>query len=641
MQMGNITYGDFDTELQSFEEDDDIEEAQQTINFTEMTGEIDSHGSKELLFISLVSKEEFLFNPTHADYRNFSKKDQKWQEIGKRLGGWTESQCKAKWKAFRDQYCREIKKKRLKDKRKIKWKYFKHLGFIRPYALTRKYRERLPTANIENLINNTEFVRSIPILNDTNGIIIETNQATTPLTKTPNIEWTYITNAPNQNLKESNTLEENPQEHLEQDALYSAIENMKELPEQEPHPAQFKVNTSSSNEEEEDEDPIRTFLNIESYFEKDLIALVQKEYNANPSQNFRLKVNDCEVIAKKLKKTVTQVRCKWKALRDQFIREYKRLNKHKILAPILPKWKHYDAMMFLLNFTKIQQTKPVTQKEQNNSNLLVIKDKIETIRDQQEEMEQEKVLELNSLQSQYDYCSRGVEDYEIDIDDYMIQDNGDDVEEYCNEQEFIEDKSGQEEFAVLRTTANNELQHGVCTVSTSNQEFQSEQHNPLTDLVPQQLIDMPTIEINEKNLNLTNNTISNSSTTRNNHNSESFTLEPDNIISIPHVASLDISSAPVTLADSTNPEPTPSSSAVNAEQVFGQNNNEQIISTTSSLGSNILTNTNTPSYEENDEVATFFKLVSMKVRNANLSHVALTELQIGILHLINDSLKKF
>lgn len=46
-------------------------------------------------------------------------------------------QCKSKWKAMRDQYCRELKRAKACAKA-VKWKYFKELEFLRPYALARK-----------------------------------------------------------------------------------------------------------------------------------------------------------------------------------------------------------------------------------------------------------------------------------------------------------------------------------------------------------------------------------------------------------------------------------------------------------------------------------------------------------------------
>lgn len=49
-----------------------------------------------------------------------------------------EMQCKAKWKAMRDQYCRELKRSKFNVKANVKWKYFKELDFLRPYALARK-----------------------------------------------------------------------------------------------------------------------------------------------------------------------------------------------------------------------------------------------------------------------------------------------------------------------------------------------------------------------------------------------------------------------------------------------------------------------------------------------------------------------
>lgn len=49
----------------------------------------------------------------------------------------TDVQCKSKWKAMRDQYCRELKRAKACSKA-VKWKYFKELDFLRPYALARK-----------------------------------------------------------------------------------------------------------------------------------------------------------------------------------------------------------------------------------------------------------------------------------------------------------------------------------------------------------------------------------------------------------------------------------------------------------------------------------------------------------------------
>lgn len=120
---------------------------------------------------------------------------------------------------------------------------------------------------------------------------------------------------------------------------------------QQPHHQQ----TSTTNDDE-DEDPIHQFLNIESYFEKELIALVRNEDmlydNFNPNyRNVKLKLVVWGQIARKLKKTVRQCRLKWKALRDQFIREHKRL-KDLDNIEALPKWKHYEALSFLQAFIK-------------------------------------------------------------------------------------------------------------------------------------------------------------------------------------------------------------------------------------------------------------------------------------------------
>lgn len=111
---------------------------------------------KELILISLVSQQQSLYNPKHPHYRSTKIKDEKWLEIGGNVG-WTgkwrrfcelyklsiplcsspDAQCKSKWKAMRDQYCRELKRAKACAKA-VKWKYFKELDFLRPYALARK-----------------------------------------------------------------------------------------------------------------------------------------------------------------------------------------------------------------------------------------------------------------------------------------------------------------------------------------------------------------------------------------------------------------------------------------------------------------------------------------------------------------------
>lgn len=68
------------------------------------------------------------------------------------------------------------------------------------------------------------------------------------------------------------------------------------------------VNQSSThNADEEDDDPIHTFLNIESYFEKELIMLIQQEdmiynYSNQNYRNVKLKLEVWDEIARKLKK---------------------------------------------------------------------------------------------------------------------------------------------------------------------------------------------------------------------------------------------------------------------------------------------------------------------------------------------------
>ncbi|XP_036677967.1 transcription factor Adf-1-like [Drosophila suzukii] len=95
---------------------------------------------------------------------------------------------------------------------------------------------------------------------------------------------------------------------------------------------------------------------MESYFEKGLITLIQQEdmiynYGNVNYRNAKLKMEVWEEIARKLKKSVKQCRLKWKALRDQYAREHKRL-RTLMHIEATSRWKHYDSLSFLQKYMK-------------------------------------------------------------------------------------------------------------------------------------------------------------------------------------------------------------------------------------------------------------------------------------------------
>jgi len=92
---------------------------------------------------------------------------------------------------------------------------------------------------------------------------------------------------------------------------------------------------------------------MESYFEKELITLIQQEdmiynYGNVNYRNVKLKMEVWEEIARKLKKSV---KLKWKALRDQYAREHKRL-RTLMHIEATSRWKHYDSLSFLQKYMK-------------------------------------------------------------------------------------------------------------------------------------------------------------------------------------------------------------------------------------------------------------------------------------------------
>ncbi|XP_070854891.1 uncharacterized protein [Drosophila suzukii] len=140
------------------------------------------------------------------------------------------------------------------------------------------------------------------------------------------------------------------------------------------------AHNQSTNAEEEDDDPIHTFLNMESYFEKELITLIQQEdmiynYGNVNYRNVKLKMEVWEEIARKLKKSVKQCRLKWKPLRDQYAREHKRL-RTLMHIEATSRWKHYDSLSFLQKYMKFQSSfvfrfKFCTAANQSNSTATV------------------------------------------------------------------------------------------------------------------------------------------------------------------------------------------------------------------------------------------------------------------------------
>lgn len=116
-------------------------------------------------------------------------------------------------------------------------------------------------------------------------------------------------------------------------------------------------NISMDIEIEEDFPDSPEPLTEEMKFEKALIRLVQEHeyiYNTHhPNfRNFENKKLVWEEIAASIDKPEKKCRLKWKALRDQFSREAKRVNACED-PENTPKWKHYEDLKFLEKYVKI------------------------------------------------------------------------------------------------------------------------------------------------------------------------------------------------------------------------------------------------------------------------------------------------
>lgn len=316
--------------------------------------------TRQNILITLVSQEPAIFNSKHEDYRNTAKKDELWTAMSKQVG-WTDTYCKNKWKAIRDQYCRELKRARLNSNAVIKWKYFKHLEFLRPYALARNYRTKVKKE--QDTDNEFSYQEDSCTTHESS---LKTSEISPndiqPTIKTE--DWSMC---------ESSDLLNDPND------ITSEI--MMQLSEPSQSSSSIKGETNGllqepqddddDDDDDDDEDPIHKYLNIESYFEKQLITQVQKNtvlYNSSHIfyRNTKAKLKIWEEIARKLNKTERQCRLKWKALRDQFMREYKRLRNFGFCTTI-PRWKYYDDMAFLEQFVKERSECSIKAKKNSSS----------------------------------------------------------------------------------------------------------------------------------------------------------------------------------------------------------------------------------------------------------------------------------
>ncbi|XP_061397540.1 homeobox protein 13 [Musca vetustissima] len=686
---------------------------------------------KEVILISLVSQEQALYNPKHENYRNTHRKDIKWMEIAENVG-WTEVQCKAKWKAMRDQYCRELKRSKFNNKANVKWKYFKELDFLRPYALARNYRPRNPTPlnnNTSTSNNNTQNQNTFncaPATDNMNHsgdnnnakfatIKIESNatgsfatcdfstvktDTATNLTEeqlnnvlqqqSDDHNWTYITTGSstssnnnsrldNHSLSDTAHLLSSHTHHQQQqqndDALYNALVSCQQQ--------QLSQSTSSNQQQqsvatttvidEEDDDPIHTFLNIESYFEKELIALIQQEdvlYNSyHPNyRNVKLKLEVWDEIARKLKKTVKQCRLKWKALRDQFIREHKRL-KNRDNVESLPRWKHYDALSFLQKFIKHK-----AGDYENKSLMQIPKSEIDGDMDDddddhinmggsspldnmkceinQSQLQMSDLEGVNNNQSLHQQqtehpdglcvTSGSVGGYDdMDIDNYIMGDSDSVVDDHNNHDDVDEDeeRKSQQDFSVYHTNHNaDDVNMHSTNLDTSNQQaFKTTSPQTLqqtsTGVAEQQQsqhMNMPSLDLSDSSGNLiTPDNLKNVTTTMQQTSFQTSNLVNGTSISL--TPTLELCSATTHHAASNNTTPvtvpTTSEASTNTPQPQSSNNNPSHTISNNSVNS------------EDDEVGAFFKAVAMKIRNAKLSPVAFTDLQIDILKVINGSLR--
>ncbi|XP_050334906.1 uncharacterized protein LOC126762287 [Bactrocera neohumeralis] len=756
------------------------EQQQQLINIDNM-GSI-NHGlnedvvsiPKEVMLISLVSQEQALYNPKHEFYRNTHRKDSKWLEIADNVG-WTEAQCKSKWKAMRDQYCRELKRSKFNIKANVKWKYFKELEFLRPFALSRNYRPRATNKN-ENLTgsNGKNTCNKLPSIKMEHGQFSASDftadnilsaedkldSTTSGLLNSLSDEqlhsvmqqhsgsWNYLTtttttsdvhtlegneHSPNE-LDDTNLLQHTHPSSEADDMLCALVESVPST--------SVQMQQTQSHNEEEDDDPIHTFLNIESFFEKDLINMIQQEdiiyNNFHPNyRNAKMKLEVWDEIARKLKKPVGRCRLKWKALRDQYIREHKRL-KDREHSELLPRWKHYDALTFLQKFIKHKTSEsdvknavrlPKSELELDVDEHIIdsppLPSPIEVV---QHDLDQQTLPTLSGPHTQHDLhtathdmcvvSGSSASGYdEMDIDHYIIghtsdtgvNDDGIDI----NAGDDEEDRKSHQHFteyppsSTNNMTANNSInqQDTGSDVKTEMNEFkdikesnimiqqdnvslqkQLHQHQQQSShqlqqsqtqlVLSQQHHQPPLMKLTSQStthhqhllsLDVGDETRTATLTTRdkslmqlhhqqqpqqqiNDFSNEMKHQQPQQALTSGLVKS---SSANLTSNNNCgmsilNPSTSLSMEAINLQSLASSSHNSSTTTAiTTHAPSTTITAASLPIADNqratdtfgDDEVGAFFKAVAMKIRNANMSPVSFTDLQIDILRVINSTLR--
>ncbi|BFF97158.1 uncharacterized protein DMAD_05632 [Drosophila madeirensis] len=633
---------------------------------------------KELILLSLVAQQQCLYNPKHPHYRSTKSKDEKWAEIGGQVG-WSDTQCKGKWKALRDQYCRELKRAKSCAKA-VKWKYFKELDFLRPFALARNYRGRsaqsangivpigqpltLPLNNSfsSNSSNsqNLHLASSIKIEDATAASLLDncslvqflqqhvpstTSSGATGVTTSTDKKSgsAFIANHINVMQQQQQQLQAQPGNNwsyladagggstapsIVDPTVVEIVDCVNAANNQSSSVATTKaataVTTTSTNAEEEDDDPLHTFLDMESFFEKELITLIQQEdmiynYGNENYRNAKLKMEVWEEIARKLKKSVKQCRLKWKALRDQYAREHKRL-RTMMQIEASSRWKHYDTLNFLQKYIQqkalegdppLSMLLPKHDLEEHlgghgNHSTTTHQNNLETsstssqlnmslptltgppkseltnaLREQQQEEQNQQAREL--CVASYD---------EMDIENFI---NGD---------AHHNDEDEEDEDDEMENTT-------VPEASTQQQE--------------QQVVGY---DHEDRSVYMAVQSVSSAMTKQEQLNDASSNLEQQQLQSAGgYQQKLDVEapSTPRYQNAATTPCSTPTSRYY-SNQISPPKSGQLEFPVGSING-------------EDDEIGAFFKAVAMKIRSAQMEPVAFTDLQIDILRVINEALR--
>ncbi|KAL5274747.1 hypothetical protein ACFFRR_001049 [Megaselia abdita] len=164
--------------------------------------------SEEQLII-LVKDRPILYDRKHSEYRQIEVKEKIWKEIAVELKI-SEIKCRTKWKALRDQFLREVKRKNYNagDDTEIRWKHFSSLKFLLETSYPRKS-FAFNNSDVGQFIKNEYFTPSLVTIKKPSKVSIKKEPQSLPQVP-ENVDLPFSMNMKGDQVEEENIKKEEP-----------------------------------------------------------------------------------------------------------------------------------------------------------------------------------------------------------------------------------------------------------------------------------------------------------------------------------------------------------------------------------------------------------------------------------------------